>query len=325
MTRRIRIPLRRALPLCALACLLSAAASSPPANATTRIQAPGGAIASGAADAAHVARVLRFWTPTRMRRARPLRGPGAGRAARPDLFDPSMPVASASYATVPDSTAPPFAVNGRIFFRRAGQVGACSGTAIDTPTRQLVLTAGHCVNTGPVEGRRSSIWSRYMQFVPSYNDGQAPFGAFVIRRGKAYALRPWVKQGNPNFDVGAFLVSRNAAGENLADAVGGGASIALNVTRRQQFQTFGYPGRVTSLQQCDSPYTGSDRNTYRLPGKPTTRIRCHWNPGASGGGWLIDNGTAINGLISYGLRRDRIHTFGPYFAQGNVGKLVAGL
>jgi len=325
VTRILHTKPRRTLPLWAFACLVLAVAVPTSAGATTRIKAPSAASASGATDAAHVARVLRYWTPTRMRRARPVDDRGSMASARSDIFDSSMPVASASYATVLDSTVPPFAVSGRIFFRREGRVNACSGTAIDTPTRQLVLTAGHCVNTGPAEGRRSSIWSRYMQFVPAYNDGQAPFGAFVIKRGKAYALRPWVKQGNPNFDVGAFLVSRNAAGENLADAVGGGVSIALNVSRRQQFQTFGYPGRVTSLQQCDSPYTGSDRNTYRLPGKPTTRIRCHWNPGASGGGWLIDDGTAINGLISYGLRRDRIHTFGPYFAQGNVGKLVAGL
>jgi hypothetical protein len=54
-------------------------------------------------------------------------------------------------------------------------------------------------------------------------------------------------------------------------------------------------------------------------------IRCHWGPGASGGGWLIGGGTMINGLTSYGHRVNRTHTFGPYFSSENVGKLVSGL
>jgi len=310
---------------CALflaALLLLAVAAPASAGSATRVQAPAVAAASGAAEATHVARVARYWTPARMRKARPLDGHGTAPA---DLFDPPMPVASASYATVLDATVAPYPVNGRIFFRRAGRANSCSGTVIDTPTRQLVLTAGHCVNSGPVDGTRFSFWSNFIQFVPAYSEGQAPFGAFVMRRGRAYALSPWVRRANPSFDVGAFLVHPNAAAQNVADAVGGGVSIALNVSRRQQFQTFGYPGRVETLQQCDSPYVGSDRNTFRIPGKPTMSIRCRWGPGASGGGWLIGEATAINGLTSYGIRRDRVHTFGPYFAKGNVGKLVAGL
>ena len=45
------------------------------------------------------------------------------------------------------------------------------------------------------------------------------------------------------------------------------------------------------------------------------KIRCHWLPGASGGGWLIENGTMVNGLTSYGRYRDLVHTFGPYFSS----------
>ncbi len=297
----------------ALSCV--AAIAPGVAGAATRVHEPGGALASARDTAAHISRVTNYWTPKRMRNARPLDGGGAvGR-----------PTATASYATVPDPTTPPFSVNGRIFVRQGGQAGYCSGTAINSPTRQLVLTAGHCVNSGPVDGTQVSFWSTYMEFVPAYSGGQAPFGAFVAQRAKVYALAPWVKRGNPNYDMGAFLTYPNADALNVADAVGGGVSVAFNLSRRQQFQTFGYPGRIGYLQQCDSPAVGRDRNTYRLGGKPTASIRCHWNPGASGGGWLINDGTMINGLISYGLRGDRIHTFGPYFSKSSVGKLVAGL
>lgn len=297
-----------------LVCLVAAAPSD--ASGATRVHEPRGAFTSAAAEAAYVARVTDYWTPERMRNARPLNGGGSGA---------EEPIAAASYAAVPDPTIPPFTVNGRIFVRQAGRAGYCSGTAINSPTRQLVLTAGHCVNTGPLDGRQANAWSTFMEFVPAYSGGQAPFGAFVAQRAKVYALAPWVKRGNPNFDMGAFLTYPNATAQNVADAVGGGVGIALNLSRRQQFQTFGYPGRIGFLQQCDSPAVGSDRNTYKLGGKPTAAIRCHWNPGASGGGWLINGGTMINGLISYGLRGDRVHSYGPYFGSANVGKLVAGL
>ena len=92
----------------------------------------------------------------------------------------------------------------------------------------------------------------------------------------------------------------NAEGVNVADAVGGGAAIATDLSRRQDFQTFGYPGKSRSMQGCESPYVGDDSLTYRIPGPPTIAIRCHWAPGASGGGWLIEGGTAIDGLTSYG-------------------------
>ena len=317
-----RVDRRAARLLAALACVLAVAGPGA-ASATVRVHEPRGAIASEAGVAAHIARVTRYWTPERMRNAKPLDRRWAENARIADVFGPSA-VATASYATVPDPTVPPFAVNGRIFVRQGGRAGFCSGTAINSPSRQLVLTAGHCVNSGPVDGTRFSFWSTYMEFVPAYNGGQAPFGAFVAQRGEVYALTPWVRRGNPNFDMGAFLAYPNAAAQNVADTVGG-VGIAVDLSRRQQFQTFGYPGRIGYLQQCDSPFVGSDRNTYRLGGKPTMSIRCHWNPGASGGGWLINGGTMINSVISYGLRGDRVHTFGPYFSSAGVGKLVAGL
>jgi hypothetical protein len=249
-----------------------------------------------------------------MRSAEPLDG-GAPRGGE----------ASASFATVPDATVPPYSVNGRLFIRQGDRRGYCSATAINSPTRQLVLTAAHCVNSGPLEESRRTIWSRFMQFVPAYRNGVAPFGVFVARRGKIFAPKPWIKTGNPDFDIGAFLTFPNAAGQNVADAVGGGVTIAIDRSRNETFQTFGYPATVRTLQQCESPYVGDDSLTYPLPGPPTIAIRCRWTPGASGGGWLIDGGAAINGLTSYGHFRDRRHTFSPYFASGNVGALVEGL
>ncbi len=281
------------------------------------------AIPSGAAATARLhpttaasgeaARAARYWTPGRRRATQPLDAPRLG-----------DPIALASFGHVTEPTAPPYAVNGRLFVRQGGQDGFCSATAINSASRKLVLTAGHCVNSGPQPPIGRSVWSSLLEFVPAYSGGTAPFGAFIAHRKSVFAPKQWVKFGNPNFDMGAVLTTPNAEGVNVADAVGGGATIATDLSRRQEFQTFGYPGSSRWMQSCSSPYVGDDILTYRIPGPPTIAIGCHWVPGASGGGWLIEEGKTIDGLTSYGKQKDIHHTFGPYFSKRNVGHLTAG-
>ncbi len=298
----------RAVGAFALACLLAALLAAP-AAATPSARLHPSLTAEGEAS-----RIARHWTPARMRAAQPLDASGS-----------ADPIATASFAQIAEPTAPPYAVNGRLFIRQGKQEGFCSATAIDTPSRRLVLTAGHCVNSGPEPPDGHAVWSSLLEFVPAYSGGTAPFGAFIAHRRSVFALRQWVRFGNPNFDIGALVVSPNAEGVNVADAVGGGAAIATDLSRRQDFQTFGYPGQSSWMQGCNSPYVGDDNLTYSIPGPPTIAIRCHWLPGASGGGWLIEEGTEIDGLTSYGKRGDGRHTFSPYFSAPNVGRLTAGL
>lgn len=266
-----------------------------------------------------------YWTPERMRNARPLDlvlgadGKPRLRVGRADAAE-----AAASFLAVSTPDLAPYSFNGRLFIRRGELSGYCSGTVIDSPTRQLVLTAGHCLNSGR-EDDEPTVWSDQIQFVPAYSGGVAPFGTFVARRSRLFAPRQWTNHGNPGFDLGAFLTLPNNAGENVADAVGGGATIVTDLSRRQDFRSFGYPGRVKRLQSCASPYVGDDLLSNPFPGPPTLGIRCHWAPGASGGGWLIGDGTQINGLSAYLHYRKKSHTFGPYFAAETVGKLVRGL
>jgi hypothetical protein len=269
--------------------------------------------------------VERFWTPARMANARPLeyrlgpRGNGRLTAAAPTIAS-----VSTSFTQVPNPEEAPNTVNGRIFLRQGRLFGFCSGTAINSATRALVLTAGHCVGSGPEEGHRN-VPSSLLEFVPAYNGGVAPLGVFVAIRGQVFAPKQWTNFGNPTFDMGAFLTRPNAEGVNVADAVGGGATIVMDLDRHQSFQTFGYPGETKRMKTCPSPYIGDDPLSYQLPGPPTQAIRCHWPPGSSGGGWLINGGAEINGINTYLHFGRRSHTFGPYFSAENVGRLVAGL
>jgi hypothetical protein len=264
-----------------------------------------------------------FWTPQRMAAARPLEMT-VDRAGHTDLHRGPLPrAARASYSLVEAPEVPPYAWNGRLFVVQGGEEGSCSATAIDSPTRSLVLTAGHCVNTGPRKDG-PGVWSSYLEFVPGFNLGVAPYGAFVLS-GRPRALPGWTREGNPDFDLGAFLVAPNAEGVGLEDALGGGARIATDRSHKQRFESFGYPGGTERMRGCVSGYAGQDPATVTLPGPPTVGIRCRWAPGASGGGWLIEGGQVIDGITTYLRLDEKTLSFGPYFSAATVGKLVAGL
>ena len=267
--------------------------------------------------------VERFWTPQRMAAARPLEM-SLGRRGHADVHLGPLPrPAQASYSLVATPEVPPYAWNGRLFVVQNGEEGSCSATAIDSPTRSLVLTAGHCVNTGPEHGRPGT-WSSYLEFVPGYNLGAAPYGAFVLS-WQPRALPGWTREGNPDFDLGAFLVGPNAEGVGLEDALGGGARIVTDLGHKQRFESFGYPGGTERMRSCASGSAGQDPATITLPGPPTVGIRCRWPPGSSGGGWLIDEGEEIDGMTTYLHTDERTISFGPYFSAATVGRLVAGM
>jgi V8-like Glu-specific endopeptidase len=248
-----------------------------------------------------------------MRKAKPLGNPFIGGDAG----------ASASLTGVLDPTQPPYRAAGRIYFLRGRYEGYCSGTAINSASRQLVLTAAHCIYDLLPHHRAPTV-SRYLEFEPAFSNGGAPFGRFVARA--VYLPSPWRRALNLNFDVAAVLTHPNAIGLKVADAVGGGEAIAINEGRRQLYQVLGYPGfNQQQMEQCTVPLAGTDRRTFRLPGPPTMSVRCATGRGASGGPWLVSNGTAVAGLTSYGLPRHPGYTFSPYFGSQNVGSLVAGL
>jgi V8-like Glu-specific endopeptidase len=312
--------LRRLLSLAVLPVLFSLPASAGAAPRASVDLEPAAATAGASASAA--AAVARYWTPARMRSARPLDQLGRRPKAGP-LGWPSEQ-ASVSFATVPDATQPPFTAVGRVFLKVGGFLGFCSGTAINSASRQLVLTAGHCLYS-ILPGHRVPTPARYFDFVPDYSGGQSPFGEFIGRKG--FLPRPWLRNINENYDMAAVLTDPNAAGQNVADAVGGGIPIATDRTRDQQYQVLGYPGGAErkSMQECDARFSGDDRLTYPLGGPPSLGVACDLGEGASGGPWLINSGTEVGGITTYGHIKNFNHTFGPYFSSRNVGALVKGL
>jgi V8-like Glu-specific endopeptidase len=305
--------------LAVLTCLLVAGALGAPAAGIAAASVVDGPSDPGAGDATpsvsfpeRAATARHFWTPARMKAARPIEGQGP--AAHASSLNP---VLTATSETIAEPTQPGYRVNGAVFINEGIGYGRCSGTSVVSPSKSVVITAGHCVYD---EG----IWSdRKWVFVPGYHHGERPFGTFTAHwLGTTPA---WHAHENENFDVGAAVVGRNEKGQTLAAAVGADR-VATGLSPNQTFDVYGYPVEKPfnggTLQVCRQvPFEGHDFGSFFEPGPLDLAIRCDDSAGGSGGGWVIE-GNVVNSVTTYGYPSDPSTNFGPYFGQ-DVANLYA--
>lgn len=229
-------------------------------------------------------------------------------------------IASRQGPTPPPDYGPPTEISGQLFGRDIGGSFTCSATVLDTPNRNLLLTAGHCVWL--------FVWARSMTFVPGYNNGQRPYGRFVVR--EAVVPTAWTRL-NTKFDVAVLALRRNWAGQSVADVVGG-ARLQYNRSRYGNYIAYGYPSganRGRFLRACESgSWAGPFRtDIFSRRGPTRLTISCQMARGASGGGWFrydpLFGNYFLNGVTSTGNRRfSRLNS--PYFGQ-TVRRLVGSM
>ncbi|WP_407640496.1 trypsin-like serine peptidase [Actinokineospora iranica] len=198
---------------------------------------------------------------------------------------------------------------GRIFFTLGDRKAACSGNAVTSANRSVVITAGHCV-------KHQGNWHTNWVFVPGYRDGAAPFGQWPAK--KTLTVPQWENSSDMNFDIGAAVVDQ-VDGKSLTDVVGG-QGIAFNQPKNQDMYAFGYPAVPSP------PYNG-EKLIY-CSGKTSTdffitrdhKITCGMKNGASGGPWFLkfDESTGLGvqaSVNSFGYVFLPNALFGPYFGK----------
>lgn len=320
--RRRRTAAFLAVAGCALASVLPAAASAAPVPSTSSDAGPG------------------YWTPERMREAETVDPPlttafpdpgapvtrAAGAARGPALtipaagggaapFSARAPRGRASRAYESGEVADPTGVgtrtHGRLFFTVPGEGNAaCSGTAIRSNRRSLVLTAGHCVHGGGHQGE----WFRNVVFVPAYERGDAPFGVWQATR--LYATPIWVEFGDPTGDIAVIATKPNNRGK--LQSVVGARGIGFGRDPAQRYTALGYPANPDDgfdgeqERFCRSGFAGRDATGGYGP--RTISIECDMTQGASGGGWLTES-SSIASLTSYGYPDLEDVIFGPYLGS----------
>jgi len=302
----------------------------------------GPTVASAAPAVVHVhepaAAIRDYWTKERMRTAVPMplpRPPAAAAeapqpAGPPTYVPPARPdgdghapllrgtVASRAAVSglaspVADPAAPSVRMHGKVFFTLAKldepNDFVCSGTAVNSRNRSVVMTAGHCVFDRERGGGKATNWA----FVPAFGgDDVRPFGTWPAK--KIATTRKWKRDGkNFNYDVGAAVVRPNPSGRRLQSVVGA-RGIGFDQPRRQAYDIFGYPVQPPFLSTleytCSSPYRGA--GVGGVGGPPTMRASCNMTPGSSGGGWIA--GGKLLSVTSYAYGQVPTSLYGPYFS-----------
>lgn len=234
--------------------------------------------------------VLRFWTKERMKAATPLDMPGDAQAVRETARavarqlpgKAARPVAS-RFSAARDLNKVPvtnFSVtNGKLFIGGYESGSWCSASAVNTPSKRVLFTAGHCVHSG-----RGGDWLANLVFVPRYNSRNAdpdPVGRF-----QAYRLRTfnsWINDSNLNRDVGwVTTFSGGDWGARVVDTVGG-HGMAYNGGTEFDVSIFGYPSNRDNGRRMWACWgTAKDSSIF----DDRSKIGCDFGPGSSGGPWL---------------------------------------
>ncbi|MEV0589555.1 peptidase [Nonomuraea sp. NPDC050310] len=268
--------------------------------------------------------VLDYWTSAKMANAQPLTAPapktgqgGQGEPGQPNTntpwtASPTDPTAAVSGGAQWTKGGQVVKTTGRIFFTYQGRNASCSGSAVTSANRSVVMTAGHCVKMG---GQFHTNWV----FVPGYDNGQRPFGTWVAT--KLITTPQWNAKEDINFDIAAAVVAPQQ-GRLLTEVVGG-QGISFNQARRQQMFSFGYPAAA--------PYNGSKLiycagrafDDFLL--SKDHGLTCNMTGGSSGGPWFVNfnestGAGTLNSVNSFKYNFAPNWMFGPYF--GNEAQAV---
>jgi V8-like Glu-specific endopeptidase len=182
---------------------------------------------------------------------------------------------------------------GKVFFTDPVTGGnyVCSASTLNSGSKQLVLTAGHCIHGGA-----GKTWMTNWVFVPLYNYGSQPYGQWDAKYFTTF--NSWMSSSDLNRDVGMVTMWPNQYGA-VVNVVGGNG-LAYNGPYNLPITILGYPASY--------PYDGGwqwacQGNTTRFGSEFKIALQCGFTGGSSGSPWLYayDNNTGLgysNGAMS---------------------------
>jgi hypothetical protein len=315
----------------------TATAASPAADkdvvsGAARLTPDAARLATGTGAEAQQKALAAYWTPERMK------------AAKPDSELPSMKAAAAAARTTPKATTatkpqgapqkiawaapkvepkaaqpdvstqaylpnypvghPVARTNGKVFFTSFGLSYVCSGAIVNTEGKSEVWTAGHCVSDG-------QAWNFNWYFVPNYASGAAPYGVWTA--AQLWTTTAWFNNNNDFAnDVGAAVMYRNN-GWRITDYLGG-QGILWNYPIGYYMYAFGYPQ--------GAPFNGcclwAEQGYTYDGGGGTIYMVNYMTGGSSGGPWLNffdGNWGYINGHNDFKYTALPQYMFSPYYGN----------
>ncbi|WP_181784679.1 trypsin-like serine peptidase [Pseudonocardia pini] len=175
----------------------------------------------------------------------------------------------------------------------------CSGSVVDTPTGDVVLTAAHCVAEG--DGTPADTG---MSFVPGYHAGEEPYGVWTV---DSVAVDPrFLADADPDYDVAFLTVSGPAPIQDVT----GGFPVAFDPGVGDRVQAVGYP------IEDDGP-TVRTGVTQRYSPTQLELPAPGLEDGTSGGPWLRADGAVVGLTGGYQQGGEDFDTsYSTYLAPG---------
>ena len=276
-------------------------------------------IPEGKTVAQYVQDVTEFWTDERLKAAKPksliainslptnvhIRNTTtANENVKPTIIPGTLPVSS----TGPQRPGYPNTV-GKVFFVDGSDTYSCTASVVTHHTKDLILTAGHCVYSTD-----SKAFVTSFIFIPQYDEGSRPFGIWVARH--LYAMSNWVSYKDFNSDVAIVLLNTSNS-QHIQDVVGG-QGISFNNGHSGAVSSFGYPRNYDSGETMTS--CAATKYSASISGYAGDALSCTMNQGASGGPWfesfsssaLTGTQTSVNSFI---MDSTPNVVYGPYFGS----------
>jgi V8-like Glu-specific endopeptidase len=151
----------------------------------------------------------------------------------------------------------------------------CTASVVNSPGRNLIVTAAHCVSGGTDD----------LYFAPGYHDGHAPYGMWKL--GAATLDPRWTSDQDQDLDV-AFVTVEPLDGFQVQNVVGG-YTLGIGRSANSTVRITGYPSDDDAPRTC----------VNRISAFTATQLRIActaYSSGTSGSPWVTD-GTTVMGVI----------------------------
>jgi V8-like Glu-specific endopeptidase len=174
---------------------------------------------------------------------------------------------------------------GKLFFTMPEGDAVCSAAAVNTPQRNVIITAAHCAHSGDgscgLLGCTAGQYFTNFLFVPRYANGSGPDGKWVGARAVTHSQ--WISSEDMGYDQALIEMHPNA-GRRLVDVVGGNGLAWGYPPREADVAVWGWPAEPPYDGERVHVCTGS---TDSFEGSADAGIACPMTGGSSGGPWFL--------------------------------------
>ncbi len=131
---------------------------------------------------------------------------------------------------------------GALFTVSGGRLGNhfCTASVVDSPGRDLVITAAHCV------ARRAP---GTIAFLPGYSGGHERYGIWPV--SQVITDSNWLNSGDPDDDVAFLVVHQPGNGQQIQNLTGGN-ELGIGWRARAWVHVIGYPDAAAQPVTCSN-------------------------------------------------------------------------